>query len=104
MGTDMPPQADFDGTTATVREMEFMAEAGMPAVDVLRSATSWAAEWLDAEDLGRITPGAMADLIVLEDDPTQSVSALRSMVAVVQAGRPVRDDRGLLRPLLGAIA
>lgn len=98
MGTDMPPQADFDGTTATVREMEFMAEAGMPAVDVLRSATSWAAEWLEADDVGRIAPGAIGDLIVVDEDPTGSVSALRGMHAVIQAGWPVRDDRGLFRP------
>lgn len=100
MGTDMPPQADYDGTSATVREMEFMAEAGMADVDVLRSATSWAAEWLDVEGaIGQVAPGAAADLILLDEDPTRDVSALRGMHAVVQAGRPVRDDRGLLRPL-----
>lgn len=103
MGTDMPPQADYDGTTATVREMEFMAEAGMPDIDVLRSATSWAAEWLDADEhIGRIAPGAAADLIVLDKDPTRDVSALRTMHAVVQAGQPVRDDRGTLLAMTAA--
>ena len=48
MGTDMPPAADFDGTTATVREMEFMVDAGMTSLDVMRSATSYAAELLGA--------------------------------------------------------
>lgn len=98
MGTDMPPQAEFDGTTATVREMEFMADAGMSPVDVLRSATSRAAEWLGgAGEFGSLIPGAVADLLLLDADPTRDVTALRGMHAVLQGGRVVRDDRGLLR-------
>lgn len=96
MGSDMPPDAPFEGTTATVREMEFMAEAGMSPVEVLRSATSRAAEWLGVPgEIGALTPGAVGDLIVLDADPVADVSALRTMHAVVQAGNPVRDDRGL---------
>lgn len=97
MGTDLPPQAPYDGTTATVREMEFMAEAGMSPVAVLRSATSGAADWLGGGDVfGRLRPGLVADLLVLDADPTADVSALRTMHAVVQGGRVVRDDRSLL--------
>nr|WP_281497491.1 amidohydrolase family protein [Ornithinimicrobium sp. F0845] len=96
MGSDMPPDASFEGTTATVREMEFMAEAGMTAVEVLRAATSRAAEWLDATGkIGTLTPGAAGDLLVLDADPAADVSALRTMHAVVQGGRAMRDDRGL---------
>lgn len=97
MGSDMPPQAPFDGTTATVREIEFMVEAGMTSVDALRSATSRPAEWLgSAGEFGSLVPGAAADLLVLADDPTLDIRALRTLHAVVQAGRPVRDDRGVL--------
>lgn len=100
MGTDMPPQAHYDGTTATVREMEFMAEAGMSPVAVLRSATSVAADWLGGGDtFGRLRPGLVADLVVLDEDPTADVSALRTMHAVVQGGRVVRDDRAALTAL-----
>lgn len=98
MGTDLPPQAPYDGTTATVREMEFMAEAGMSPVEVLRSATSVAADWLGGGDVfGRVRAGLVADLVVLDADPTRDVSALRTMHAVVQGGRVVRDDRSALR-------
>lgn len=100
MGTDMPPQADYDGTTATVREMELMAEAGMSPLDVLRSATSVPADWLGGDEVvGRLVPGAVADLLVLDADPVTDVSALRGMHAVVQGGRVVRDDRGVLTGL-----
>src|SRR5690606_40493004 len=73
MGTDMPPAADYDGTNATVREMEFMQEAGMSAQQVLVSATSDAAELIEAKDLGHIAVGARADLIAMGEDPTRSI-------------------------------
>lgn len=92
MGTDMPPAAEYDGTTATVREMEFMEEAGMSAGDVMVSATSAAAELIGDEGLGRIAVGARGDLIAMHEDPTASVSALRTLDWVMQGGRVVRAD------------
>jgi imidazolonepropionase-like amidohydrolase len=98
MGSDMPPHAGYDETTATVREMEFMAEAGMSPRDVMVSATSAAAAWLRAGDtVGTLAPGAFADLLVLDGDPLADISALRGLHAVVKGGRAVRDDRSLLR-------
>lgn len=93
MGTDMPPAADFDGTTATVREMEFMVDAGMSALEVMRSATSYAAELLGADDLGVVSVGARADFIVTDADPTADVAALRGIDWVMQGGVVLRDDR-----------
>ncbi|PRB63871.1 amidohydrolase family protein [Microbacterium sp. MYb45] len=93
MGTDMPPAADFDGTTATVREMEFMVDAGMTSLDVMRSATSSAAELLGADDLGVVEVGARADFIATDADPTADVAALRGIDWVMQGGAVLRDDR-----------
>lgn len=99
MGTDMPPFAPYDGTTATVREMEFMVEAGMSDADVFASATARPAEWLGRTGtFGSIAAGARADLIVLDADPSRDVSALRGLHAVVKAGAVVRDDRHLFVP------
>ena len=92
MGTDMPPHAGFDGTTATVREMEFMAEAGMTASAVLASATSKAAECLGRSDIGTIAAGARADLLILDGDPSADISALRGITGVVAGGLVHRDD------------
>ncbi|MBC7292118.1 MAG: amidohydrolase family protein, partial [Actinotalea sp.] len=67
---------------------------------VLRSATSEAADWLDPEvPLGRLVPGAAADLLLLDADPVPDVSALRGLHAVVRDGRVARDDRGTLAAL-----
>lgn len=99
MGSDMPPHAPYDETTATVREMEFMVEAGMTSHAVMTSATRAATGWLGDDNLGVLAPGAAADLIVLDGDPVADVSALRSLHGVIQGGRAVRDDRGLLAGL-----
>ncbi|WP_307852467.1 amidohydrolase family protein [Glaciihabitans sp. dw_435] len=92
MGTDMPPAAGYDGTTATVREMEFMVEAGMSDLDVLRSATSGAAELLGDPTVGTIAVGQHADFIAMGDDPTTDISALRSIAWVMKGGRVYRDE------------
>jgi len=92
MGTDMPPSADFDGTTATVREMEFMEDAGMSARAVMEAATSRAAELLGVGNVGVIQPGAYADLIATADDPTEHIAALRGINWVMKGGQVVRDD------------
>lgn len=97
MGSDMPPHAPFDETTATVRELEFMVEAGMPDVDALLSATVRPIEWLGATDrLGTIAAGKRADLIAVRGNPAADISALRNLHTVLKDGRVVRDDGGRL--------
>ncbi|MFG1888766.1 amidohydrolase family protein [Micromonospora sp. NPDC049051] len=97
LGSDMPPHAGYDETTATVRELEFMVDAGMPVADALRSATIRPAQWLgQADTLGSVEVGKQADLLVLRDDPTRSVSALRTLHTVLKSGVPYRDDHGRL--------
>lgn len=98
LGSDMPPHAPFDGTTATVRELEFMVEAGMPVLDALRSATVRPAEWLGVADrAGTVEPGRQADLIALRADPTADVAALRTLHLVMKGGVVYRDDLGRVR-------
>ncbi len=68
------------------REIELMVEYGMSSVQALRAATVVAAKVLGREDLGRIAPGAAADLVVLERDPLQDIHALRRPRMVLRAG------------------
>jgi imidazolonepropionase-like amidohydrolase len=93
MGTDMMPDEPFEGTTATIREMEFMQEAGMSPIQVLRSATVRPADWLGVPDkLGTIEAGKLADLIATDGDPTENISALRRLRFVMKDGEVVRHD------------
>jgi imidazolonepropionase-like amidohydrolase len=75
-----------------VRELELMVEYGMPALEVLRAATSVNARVLHLDDrLGQIKPGLFADLIVVEGDPSQRISDLRKVRLVMKAGIVVRS-------------
>jgi imidazolonepropionase-like amidohydrolase len=64
-----------------------------PVADVLRAATVDAAALLGEDDLGTVTPGARADLLLLDGDPLADLAVLTSpgehLRAVVQGGRPV---------------
>ena len=74
-------------------EVELMVEYGMPALDVLRAATSGNARMLRMEGrIGSIRPGLLADLVAVEGDPLADVAALRDVRLVVQGGRVVRED------------
>lgn len=76
-------------------ELALLQEAGIPLPDVLRIATLNGAIYLHRErDLGSIEPGKLADMLLLERDPTRDVSAYGAISAVFKEGR--RVDRGAL--------
>jgi imidazolonepropionase-like amidohydrolase len=86
-GSDAGNPVTFHGVSL-LRELELLARAGMPLGDVLKSATSRAADRLGQPSLGRITAGAVADLVVLDADPTEDASAYRRVRQVYLGGRP----------------
>ena len=73
------------------RELEMMVTYGMPALDVLKSATSVNARVLHMENqIGRIAPNLLADVIAVAGDPTSDISSLRKVTLVVKNGVVVR--------------
>jgi imidazolonepropionase-like amidohydrolase len=76
-------------------ELEFLAGAGLSNMEVLRTATSNAAQALRREDLGVVAPGKRADVLLLHSDPLKDVRALRDIERVVHDGRVYTPD-GLL--------
>jgi len=85
-GSDAGNAVTFHGVSL-IRELELLAEAGMPLTDVLKSATSRAADRLGQSSLGRIAAGAIADLVVLDADPTEAVAAYRKVSTVYLGGQ-----------------
>ncbi len=70
-----------------VRELEMMVEYGMPTVDVLRTATSGNAALFHLDGkIGRIRSGLLADIIAVEGNPSQDISALRNVRFVMKDG------------------
>lgn len=84
-GTDAGNPLTLHGPSMLV-ELLAMQRAGLPASAVLVSATSAAADALGRPDLGRIAPGAVADLLILSADPGSDIGALRTLTHVVRAG------------------
>ena len=92
-GTDSGNPGTFPGLSL-VRELELYVEAGMTPVQALRAATSSAADLLGAKDRGRLCEGCLADLLIVDGDPTQQIGDLRQVRAVYRAGKLV--DRAAL--------
>ena len=69
------------------RELELMVAYGMTPIAALKSATSTGARVLHMEsEIGRLKPGAFADLAAFDGDPTREVSALRRVKFVMKNG------------------
>jgi imidazolonepropionase-like amidohydrolase len=65
------------------REFSLRREV-MPAIDILRSATSINAELIQMKgQLGTIAPGALADILVIDDNPLEDISILERQERIV---------------------
>ena len=67
------------------REIELMVAYGMKPIEALKSATSVAGRVLHLE-IGQVKPAMFADLIAVEGDPTQDITALRKIKLVMKSG------------------
>lgn len=74
-----------------VRQFAVMVRYGLRPVEAIRAATLNAAEALGrAGELGVIAPGAAADLIAVDGDPTADITELERVRFVMGAGRVAR--------------
>ncbi len=70
------------------KEFGFMVEAGMPAIEAIQSATTTNAKILGMEnELGQITAGFLADIVAVNDDPTQKIDTMENIVFVMKEGK-----------------
>jgi len=67
-------------------ELRTLAEAGLSPLECLRAATSGAATVLGARDIGRIAPGARADLVWVDGDPSADLGVLDRVRGVFRRG------------------
>jgi imidazolonepropionase-like amidohydrolase len=83
-GTDLgnqgpPPAVD-------VEELRLLVEAGLGPERALAAATSLAAEHLGVGGTGRVVPGAIADLLLVDGDPLADLAALGRVRLVTRDG------------------
>jgi imidazolonepropionase-like amidohydrolase len=83
VGTDAP--AIPHGKNAD--ELIALVERGIPALAVLRAATSTAAELINADDRGRLAEGQLADIIGVPGDPLGDIGVTRNVRFVMKGGK-----------------
>ncbi|QBJ95589.1 amidohydrolase family protein [Rhodococcus sp. ABRD24] len=67
-------------------ELELLVRAGLSPVQALRAATSLPARRFGLHDRGRIAPGLQADLLLIDGDPTQEITATLSIAGIWRRG------------------
>lgn len=90
IGTDAGIPSMFHND-ATWREMVKWVELGVPAMEVIQSATLWPARFFGKEeDFGVVAPGRYADLVVVRGDPLTDMTVMRDPILVLKGGRVVK--------------
>ncbi len=78
-----------------VRELELMVEWGMTPAAALVAATSGNATYFrQAERIGRVKTGLLADLIAVTGDPSSRIGALRAVKFVMKNGQVYKEPEG----------
>jgi imidazolonepropionase-like amidohydrolase len=86
MGTDAGNPLTLHGPSVYA-EMEAMQEAGLEPLEVLVASTLGGARAMDrADELGTVEAGKIADLLVVEADPTADIAHLRQLRYVMRGG------------------
>ena len=75
------------------RELQLLADLGIPAPAIVRLGTLHGALFLGREsELGTVTPGKLADLVLLHADPTVDISNAAAVAAVIKDGKIIDRD------------
>ena len=86
-------------------EYQFMVEAGLSPEQAIVAGAINAARLLRLDDqVGSVAPGKLADLVVVDGNPLESIATLHErVVLVMRSGVVYRDDLGLTqaRPRAG---
>ncbi len=90
-GSDVLPHGTYGKEPALYAE-----QAGIPAVEVLRWATVNGAALVGRSDLGRIEEGYLADLLVIDGDPSKDIAILGN---TEQIRTVMRDGKLLINTL-----
>ena len=98
-GVSVEAGTDSLAGLALHRELELDTQAGIPPAEVLKLATLGAARIMKHDtELGSITPGKLADVVLVDGNPAANMSDIRKPVLVVKNGvvyRPSELDAEL---------
>jgi imidazolonepropionase-like amidohydrolase len=91
LGTDA---GSFPWSVNQAKEFEFLVKkAGFSPMDAIKAGTSIAAELLgQSAEIGHLAPGMLADIVAVQGDPLQDITALQNVVFVMKDGSIFRHD------------
>ena len=83
-------------------ELILLVEAGLTPLEAIAAATSVPAEVFNLTDGGSIAPGMFADLVLLNEDPTEDIRNTRKIEAVFSRGKYLDRDQldGILQSII----
>ncbi|MGC1472542.1 MAG: amidohydrolase family protein [Psychroserpens sp.] len=90
-GTD-PPNLDINYGTDLYEELKLFSEAGIPHIDVIKSATSTIATVFGLDDTGKLLEGHPAHMILLDGNPFDDINAISRIVTVWKYGYQVNNE------------
>jgi imidazolonepropionase-like amidohydrolase len=91
VGTDAANQMLIPGY-ALHRELELLVQAGLTPAEAISAASRNGALLLRVDSLGLITPGKVADLVILERDPLADIRNTLAIERVMSRGRMLSPD------------
>jgi imidazolonepropionase-like amidohydrolase len=94
VGTDAPNPGTAHGASVH-DELELLVAAGLAPGAALAGATSAPARVFGLTDRGRIAPGLRADLVLVDGDPTTTITDTRRIAGIWRAGTKL--DRAAYR-------
>ena len=86
LGTDSPQVFSVPGFSIH-REMQVMVDSGLTPFQVLYGGTKAVADFLGAEDFGRVAEGQRADLVLLNANPLDDIGHFADSAGVMVNGR-----------------
>ena len=98
-GVTVIPGTDSLAGYSLHHELELYARAGIPPAEVLRLATLTSAQVVGADgERGVIAPGKLADLILVDGDPSTQIADINKVTLVMKGGR-IYDPAGIEQAL-----
>lgn len=96
VGSDAPNPGTAHGISVH-HELRLLVQCGLTESQALAAATALPAKHFELTDRGRIAAGMIADLLLVEGDPTRDIRQLAHIVGIWKAGRKVDRSERLQR-------
>ncbi|MAK34947.1 MAG: amidohydrolase [Flavobacteriaceae bacterium] len=90
-GTD-PPNANINYGTDLYKELALLSEAGVPNIEVLKSATSLPPKHFNLGNFGMLKEGYRADMILLNSNPITDIKNISDISTIWKEGKVVANN------------